>query len=132
MIRQMEHAALSRIAGVRDKPSEDIGHLNTVATIVRDWDPAYIALACPFIVATLIGPSAINIASIGNQPNTANFLEMIKLILGRIGEFWELGFSVLSTCLPSPSCVFLIPRGSRGMCRTCQNNREPQFARHTS
>ncbi len=70
-----------------------------VCRVIREWDPNYIARACPLVSATLLGPSALNAKTACQQaanPEESRpmYLEMLKLVLGVIGVFWQIGTSV--------------------------------------
>ena len=71
-----------------------------VCRVIRDWDSHYIARACPLVAATLLGPSAINAktacrkAANPEEPRPM-YLELLKLVLGVIGSYWQIGTSVL-------------------------------------
>ena len=71
-----------------------------VCRVIREWDPNYIVRACPLVSATLLGPSALNAKTACQQaanPEESRpmYLEMLKLVLGVIGAFWQIGTSVL-------------------------------------
>jgi hypothetical protein len=68
---------------------------------MQAWLPEYIAVACPFVACTLIGPALENVRA-AQSANTSHKatrndmrLEMIKLILKQIGKFWDIGSSAL-------------------------------------
>ena len=71
-----------------------------ISRIMREWDPNYIAQTCPLVVATLLGPSAINAkyaCDLATNPEESRplYLEMLKLVLGKIAAYWQIGASVL-------------------------------------
>ena len=102
MVRQRAHSALTPTSEIPTRPSTEEDE-KFVSRVIREWDPGYISLACPLVAATLVGPSAANVraacdqATGRGQDGTSRYLEMFKLILARIGEYWEIGPSVLST-----------------------------------
>ena len=65
---------------------------------MQNWPPQYLIYACPFVVCTLIGPSFDNVrAALLFEPgNHGNYLSLLKLIIKRIGKFWEIGQAALS------------------------------------
>jgi hypothetical protein len=75
-----------------------------ISRVMRNWEPKYIPLACPLICALLVGPSASNaiaacrMARDPERPRSI-FLEMLKLVIGNIGAFWEIGSAMLGTFL---------------------------------
>ena len=75
--------------------------IQLVFRAIRAWYPEFIAFACPFVVCTLIGPAAVNVR-LSNRTDTnhsqkdLNFdANMLKLVLERIGNFWEIGSCAL-------------------------------------
>lgn len=71
-----------------------------ISRVVRNWEPKYMPLACPLICALLIGPSASIVGAacrMAKHPEHPRpvFLEMLKLVVGKIGDFWEIGSSML-------------------------------------
>ncbi|KAH8802492.1 fungal-specific transcription factor domain-containing protein [Xylogone sp. PMI_703] len=72
-----------------------------VARVLREWNPDFIALACPLVAATLVGPGVANVLGAGNPTTRSNqhasssYYEIVKLVLKRIGSYWEIGSSVL-------------------------------------
>jgi hypothetical protein len=69
---------------------------------IRAWYPEFIAFACPFVVCTLVGPAAINVR-LSNRADTNRSKQdlsfnttMLKLVLERIGKFWDIGSCALS------------------------------------
>ncbi|OAL38582.1 hypothetical protein AYO20_02232 [Fonsecaea nubica] len=71
-----------------------------VCRVIREWDPNYIARTCPLVTTTLLGPAAINAKTaceLAAHPDESRpiYLEMLKLVLGAIGSFWQIGASVL-------------------------------------
>ena len=80
----------------------DDNDIQLVFRAIQAWYPEFIAFACPFVVCTLVGPAAANIRLL-NTTNTShskqelNFnINMLKLVLERIGNFWEIGSCALS------------------------------------
>ena len=82
-----------------------------VSRAMQAWLPEYIAVACPFVACTLIGPALENVRATqsanASHKATRNDmrLEMIKLILKQIGKFWNIGSSALRKfllALPEP------------------------------
>jgi hypothetical protein len=102
LVRQKALASLISTPEIPATPSTEEDE-KFLSRIIREWDPDYISLACPFVAATLIGPSSANISVACDQaaqhsPNgSSRYLEIFKLVLARIGEYWEIGSSVLST-----------------------------------
>jgi hypothetical protein len=80
----------------------DDNDIQLVFRAIRAWYPEFIAFACPFVVCTLVGPAAANIrllntTNISHSKQDLNFnINMLKLVLERIGNFWEIGSSALS------------------------------------
>ena len=91
----------------KTKSTSDItyGNDNDIQMVfraIRAWHPEFIAFACPFVVCTLIGPAAANVR-LSNTTNTSHSkqdlsfnITMLKLVLERIGNFWEIGSCALS------------------------------------
>ena len=84
------------------KDLTDDNDIQLVFRAIQAWYPEFIAFACPFVVCTLVGPAAANIRLL-NTTNTShskqelNFnINMLKLVLERIGNFWEIGSCALS------------------------------------
>ena len=80
----------------------DDNDMQLVFRAIRAWYPEFIAFACPFVVCTLIGPAAANIR-LSNTTNSSHAkqdpsfnINMLKLVLERISNFWEIGSSALS------------------------------------
>jgi len=92
----------------------DGNDIQLVFRAIRAWYPEFIAFACPFVVCTLVGPAAANIR-LSNTINTNHSKQdlsfntnMLKLVLERIGNFWEIGSSALSLV----KCVEAIQKGN--------------------
>lgn len=71
-----------------------------ICRVIREWDPNYIAQACPLAATTLLGPWALNAKAaceLAANPDESRpmYLEMLKLVLGMIGAYWQIGASVL-------------------------------------
>ncbi|EXJ76364.1 uncharacterized protein A1O5_00872 [Cladophialophora psammophila CBS 110553] len=71
-----------------------------ICRVIQAWDPDYIARTCPLVTTTLLGPGAINAKTaceLAASPDESRpiYLEMLKLVLGAIGSFWQIGASVL-------------------------------------
>ncbi|KAJ9608844.1 hypothetical protein H2200_006615 [Cladophialophora chaetospira] len=71
-----------------------------VCRLIREWDPNYIARTCPLVSTTLLGPGAINAKTaceLAAHPGDSRpmYLEMLKLVFGVIGTYWQIGASVL-------------------------------------
>lgn len=71
-----------------------------ISSVIGGWDPSYIAQACPLIATTLLGPWAINARAAcemaaDSEDRRPLCLEMLKLVLGKIGTYWQIGASVL-------------------------------------
>jgi len=64
---------------------------------MQAWLPEFIAYACPFIVCTIIGPAFDNVrAAHGSRANQHNIhLDLLKLVLKRVGNFWDIGTAAL-------------------------------------
>jgi len=84
------------------KDLTDDNDIQLVFRAIRAWYPEFIAFACPFVVCTLVGPAAANIrlanttdASQSKEDLSFN-INMLKLVLERIGNFWEIGSCALS------------------------------------
>ena len=80
----------------------DDNDVQTVFRAIRAWYPEFIPFACPFVVCTLVGPAAANVRLL-NKTNTSHSkqdlsfnISMLKLVLERIGNFWEIGSCALS------------------------------------
>lgn len=84
-----------------------------ISRLMRGWDPNYIAEACPLVATTVLGPSAVNakfaceLAADPENPRPM-YLEMVKLVLGKIGTYWEIGALILdkSSLFPFPLTWF--------------------------
>jgi hypothetical protein len=80
----------------------DDNDIQLVFRAIRAWYPEFIAFACPFVVCTLVGPAAANIrlsntTDASHSKEELNFkINMLKLVLERIGNFWEIGSCALS------------------------------------
>jgi len=76
---------------------------------MQAWLPEFIAYACPFIVCTIIGPAFDNVrAAHGSRANQHNIhLDLLKLVLKRVGAFWDIGTAALSELL-----VMILPTNS--------------------
>lgn len=78
------------------------GSDSLILRLIRDWNSDYIVLACPLVAGTLIGPAAANVQAVCDQArasgttSSSTYLELIKLVLRRIGEYWEIGSTVHS------------------------------------
>ncbi|OAP62024.1 hypothetical protein AYL99_04227 [Fonsecaea erecta] len=71
-----------------------------VCRVIREWDPNFIPRTCPLVTTTLLGPAAMNAKTaceLAANPDESRpiYLEMLKLVLGAIGSFWQIGASVL-------------------------------------
>ena len=60
------------------------------------WDPEYIPLACPLVSCTLIGPFAVNVCAALAHDRSTIYIDMLKLVLERIGQYWDIGSAALS------------------------------------
>jgi hypothetical protein len=65
---------------------------------MQAWSPEFIAYACPFIACTIIAPALDNVrAACGSNVDKHNIhLDLLKLVLKRIGTFWDIGTAALS------------------------------------
>ncbi|KIW99158.1 uncharacterized protein Z519_00821 [Cladophialophora bantiana CBS 173.52] len=71
-----------------------------ICHVIREWDPSSIAQTYPLVTTTLLGPGAINAKTaceFAASPDESRpiYLEMLKLVLGAIGSFWQIRASVL-------------------------------------
>ena len=68
---------------------------------MRAWAPEFIVYACPFIVCTIIGPAFDNVRAAHNSKvNQYSIqLDLLKLVLRRIGSVWDIGTAGLSESL---------------------------------
>ena len=80
----------------------DDNDIQLVFRAIRAWYPEFIAFACPFVVCTLVGPAAANVrlsngTDSSHSKQNLNFnRNMLKLVLERVGNFWEIGSCALS------------------------------------
>jgi hypothetical protein len=62
------------------------------------WLPEFIPYACPFVVCTIIGSELDNLRTargmMADQHRTQ--LDLLKLILKRVGTFWDIGTAASS------------------------------------
>lgn len=73
---------------------------------IQAWAPEFIAMACPFITCTIVGPSLemINTAMLADQASShGHHMQLIKLVLRRIGRYWDIGNCGLSKLEPKQS-----------------------------
>lgn len=68
-----------------------------VCRTIRAWSPAYIPLASPFIVTSLVGPAAIHFGKTNDNDNGRQSIdrEMLELTIGQFAKFWDLGALML-------------------------------------
>lgn len=67
---------------------------STLCTIVRAWPVEHIAMCSPFIVVSLIGPSAMHVrtdVAIEKRPMEQ---ELLELTISHIAKYWKLGLLV--------------------------------------
>jgi hypothetical protein len=71
---------------------------HTVFRAMQMWPPEFIPYASPFIACTIIGPTFDNVrgAHLLGPNSGENYLELLKLLLRRIGVFWGLGHAAFS------------------------------------
>lgn len=64
---------------------------------IRVWSSAYIPLASPFIVTSLIGPAAVHFCDHRHSENGKSGIdqEMLELTIGKFAKFWKLGSLML-------------------------------------
>lgn len=76
--------------------------MQLVFRAIRAWYPEFIAFACPFVVCTLVGPAAANVQLANTTDDSQSRQDlsfnttMLKLVLERIGNFWDIGSCALS------------------------------------
>jgi hypothetical protein len=63
---------------------------------ISAWDAEYIPLACPLVSCTLIGPFAANVCAALAHDRSTIYIDMLKLVLERIGQYWDIGSGALS------------------------------------
>ncbi|KAJ9610996.1 hypothetical protein H2204_015281 [Knufia peltigerae] len=66
----------------------------TVFRAMQAWAPEYIAQACPFITCTIVGPSLDMIRTALHADKASDHdhhIQLIKLVLRRIGRYWDIG-----------------------------------------
>ncbi len=89
-------------------PSEDCPKAQRsrqlIFRVINAWDPEYIALACPLVSCTLIGPYGINVLAALAHERSTIYLDMLKLVLERIGTYWDIGSAALRTYSPGVRC----------------------------
>lgn len=75
----------------------------TVFRAMQAWGPEYIAQACPFITCTIVGPSLDMIRTALHADKASDHdhhIQLIKLVLRRIGRYWDIGNCALSELYP--------------------------------
>lgn len=66
---------------------------------MQAWAPEFIAQACPFITCTIVGPSLEMVSTaltVDKASSHGHHIQLIKLILRRIGRYWDIGNCGLS------------------------------------
>ena len=71
-----------------------------ICGVIQAWVPDYIAESCPLVCATLLGPWGLNARvackmAADVEESRPMYLEMLKLVLGRIATYWQIADSVL-------------------------------------
>jgi hypothetical protein len=82
---------------VPEDPSKTQQHRQLIFRAINSWDPEYIAFACPLVSCTLIGPFGVNVDAAMAHERSTIYLDMLKLVLERIGTYWDIGSAALST-----------------------------------
>jgi hypothetical protein len=98
MIRQrsMPQSYATESTPMLDDPSNTLDHRQLIFRAISSWDPEYIALACPLVSCTIIGPYGVNVEAALAHDRSSIYLDMIKLVLERIGTYWDIGSGALS------------------------------------
>lgn len=69
---------------------------------ISNWDFDFIPFACPLVSCTLIGPYGVNVSAALAHERSTIYLDMLKLVIERIGTFWDIGSAALSLSAPPP------------------------------
>jgi hypothetical protein len=94
--RSKEKSGTSAASSPKDKEQDFHHDRRLIFRAISVWDSEYIPLACPLVSCTLIGPFAVNVCAALAHDRSTVYIDMLKLVLERIGQYWDIGSAALS------------------------------------
>ena len=93
---QKRYRGTSAASSPKDEEQDFHHDRQLIFCAVSAWDSEYIPLACPLVSCTLIGPFAVNVCAALAHDRPTVYIDMLKLVLERIGQYWDIGSAALS------------------------------------
>ena len=78
---------------------------SNVCATVQSWPPQYIPLCSPFMVVSLVGPSAMHLRRDVQSVDKPMEKEMLELAIFHVAKYWQIGLLMSSKSSASPTIL---------------------------